>query len=62
MEARILEADARLEACSAALADPAVARDAAALHERHVAHDAARAEVDRLYARWAELEAKRTGS
>ena len=38
--------------------DPAIASDPAALQERYAALEAARAEVDRLYARWAELEAK----
>ena len=34
---------------------------AAALTERHRELDEAQAEVDRLYARWAELEEKREG-
>jgi len=38
--------------------DPAIASDPAALQARYVALEAARAEVDRLYARWAELEDK----
>jgi ATP-binding cassette subfamily F protein uup len=38
-----------------------VAADAAALQERQAALDAAEAEVERLYARWAELDAKRQG-
>ena len=42
----------------AALEDPAVASDAARLESLLDAAEAARAEVDRLYARWAELEAK----
>ncbi|MFB3819781.1 MAG: ABC-F family ATP-binding cassette domain-containing protein [Candidatus Methylomirabilales bacterium] len=58
MEERILVAEAALEAAQAALADPGVASDAAALAARYAAEAAARAEVDRLYARWAELEAK----
>jgi ATP-binding cassette subfamily F protein uup len=58
MEAAIGAAEAAAEACRRAAADPAIAADAAALQERHAALDAARAEVDRLYARWAELEAK----
>ena len=44
--------------CERAAADPAIASDAAALHARYTELEAARAEVDRLYARWAELEAK----
>jgi ABC transport system ATP-binding/permease protein len=58
MERAILDAESALESCQRAVADPAIASDAAALHERYAALEAARAEVDRLYARWAELEAK----
>ena len=59
MEARILEAEARLEAAARAAADPAVAADHVAVQECLAALAGAQAEVDRLYARWAELEAKR---
>ncbi|MBI1737017.1 MAG: ABC-F family ATP-binding cassette domain-containing protein [Candidatus Rokubacteria bacterium] len=62
MEDAILEAEAAVEACQRAADDPAIAADAAALQERYAALDAARAEVDRLYARWAELEAKLRGT
>ncbi len=41
-----------------AVADPVVATDAVALAERWRRLEAARAEVERLYARWAELEGK----
>ncbi len=58
MEARILEAERRLEDCRQAAADPAVASDHKALHERVEALAAAQATVEQLYARWAELEAK----
>lgn len=58
MEARILQAESRLEACQAALEDPAAAADHVALQERNDALSRAQAEVDRLYARWAELEAR----
>ncbi len=58
MEAAVLAAEERLGAADAALADPAVATDAGALQKRSAAAAAARAEVERLYARWAELEAK----
>jgi ATP-binding cassette subfamily F protein uup len=58
MEARILEAERRLEDCERAASDPAIATDHAALSECMAALAAARAEVDQLYARWAELEAK----
>jgi len=38
--------------------DPSIASDAAALQERLQALDEAQRQVDRLYERWAELEAK----
>ena len=44
--------------CREAAADPSVAADHKALARRLDALAAAQAEVDRLYARWAELEAK----
>jgi ABC transport system ATP-binding/permease protein len=59
MEAAILEAEGAVAACRAAVEDPAVASDPIALQQRVAALEAARAEVDRLYARWAELDAKR---
>jgi ABC transport system ATP-binding/permease protein len=58
MEARILAAEEQLEACRLAVADPAVAADHQELQRRLDTLAAAQAEVDRLYARWAELEAK----
>jgi ATP-binding cassette subfamily F protein uup len=58
MEARILEAEARLDKAQAGAAHPDVATDHAALQARLEELAAAQAEVDRLYARWAELEAK----
>ena len=58
MEATILEAETALDACRRAAEDPGIASDPAALQARYAALEAARAEVDRLYARWAELEAK----
>ncbi|MBI2838779.1 MAG: ABC-F family ATP-binding cassette domain-containing protein [Acidobacteria bacterium] len=60
MEARILEAEERLEACRSAAADPAIASDHLALLDRLAALEAAQADVDRLYKRWAELEGKAT--
>jgi ATP-binding cassette subfamily F protein uup len=60
IEADILAAEDTLAQCEEAVADPAVATDAAALAARCSALDVARAEVERLYARWAELEARRT--
>ncbi len=61
MEARILDAEQRREACERAAHDPAVATDHQALHQRMEALAAAQAAVDALYARWAELEAKVKG-
>jgi ATP-binding cassette subfamily F protein uup len=58
MEQTILDAEAAVEACRRAVDDPAVASDASALQARIAALDEAQAEVDRLYTRWAELEAK----
>jgi len=59
MEAAILAAEAARDACEAATHDPAVASDASAVAERYRALEDASAAVDRLYARWAELDAKR---
>jgi ATP-binding cassette subfamily F protein uup len=58
MEGRIVAAEEDLAACQQAVADPAVATDPIALAERWQRLTAARAGVERLYARWAELEAK----
>ncbi|HSB81838.1 MAG TPA: ABC-F family ATP-binding cassette domain-containing protein [Candidatus Methylomirabilis sp.] len=58
MEQAILAAEARLTACRHALEDPEVASDPVALQRRYEALEAARAEVERLFARWAELESR----
>jgi ABC transport system ATP-binding/permease protein len=58
MEALILAAEEALEACRRAAADPGIVADHRALAARIEALSAAQAEVDRLYARWAELEAR----
>jgi len=58
MEERVLAAEARVAEESSRSEDPSIATDAAALQERLQALDEARREVDRLYERWAELEAK----
>ena len=60
MEEAILGAERALEACQRGVDDPAIASDPTALQERYAALEAARADVDRLYARWAELEAKQS--
>jgi len=59
MERAILAAETSVEASRRAAEDPSIASDPVALEASYAALDAARAEVDRLYARWAELEAKR---
>jgi ATP-binding cassette subfamily F protein uup len=62
IEAAILAAEARVEELQGALNDPAVYKARAAEVPAMVAAlEAARAEVDRLYARWQELEARAGG-
>ena len=58
MEERVLAAEARVAEGRSRTEDPSIATDAAALQERWQALDEAQREVDRLYERWAELEAK----
>ncbi len=60
IEARILESEARVATSQAAVNDPSIASSAADLQERYAALHAAQADVERLYARWAELGEKRT--
>ena len=62
MEQRILQAEETIAACQAAVEDPAIASNAAALQERSEALDAARTAAERLYNRWTELEGKQTQS
>jgi ATP-binding cassette subfamily F protein uup len=62
MEQAILHAETAMEDARRAAEDPAIASDPAALQERYAALETARAEVNRLYARWAELEARQTGT
>jgi len=58
MEAAILDAERVVQARQHEAEDPAIASDPSRLQDRYAALEAARAEVNRLYARWAELEAK----
>jgi ATP-binding cassette subfamily F protein uup len=58
MEATVLAAETALAEAKARVEDPEVAADADALQKRYAELSTAQAEVDRLYARWAELEAK----
>jgi ATP-binding cassette subfamily F protein uup len=57
MEARVLEAEAKLESSLCATEDPSIATDSEALQARFKALATAQEQVDALYARWAELEA-----
>ena len=59
MEHKILQAEDAVAACQAAMGDPTVVSDAAALQARCEALDAAHAQVEKLYARWTKLEEKR---
>ena len=58
MEERLLDAEARVDRLQAELDDPAIAADHERLHETFTAHQEAQAELDRLFARWEELERK----
>jgi ATP-binding cassette subfamily F protein uup len=59
IEDKIVEAEQSVADCQVALQDPDVASDASALQEGCAALEVAQAEVERLYARWAELDEKR---
>jgi ABC transport system ATP-binding/permease protein len=59
MEEAILAAEERLAQCRAAAHDPAIATRADELAARWQAVEEAQQSVDHLFARWAELEAKR---
>lgn len=58
MEARILEAEEILALAQAHTQDPSISANAAKLQEACLAAETAQTLVDRLYARWTELEAK----
>jgi ATP-binding cassette subfamily F protein uup len=62
MEQQIATAESVVSARQAAVNDPAIVSDAQALAARYAELAAAEADVERLYARWAELEDKRTQS
>ena len=59
MEARILEAEQQLEAIRAEMHSPEVVSDGPRLQACYARLQPAEAAVHALYARWAELEAKR---
>lgn len=58
IEERVEAAEARLDAAKARTADPEVVVDASRLTEALAEMEAAQAEVDALYSRWAELTEK----
>ena len=60
IEENILKAEEQVVACQAAMHDPAIMSDAAELQARSHVLGAAQVEVERLYARWTELDEKRT--
>lgn len=59
MEARIVDAEAELAVREARLEAPDIVSDPRALERAYRAFEEAKAAVDLLYARWAELESKR---
>lgn len=58
MEETILTAEENVAVCQQALEDPTIAANPIELQKRYQALEAARAVVEHLYARWAELEEK----
>jgi ATP-binding cassette subfamily F protein uup len=59
LETALIEAEARLDASRRSAEDPSIASDAIMLQKRFADLADRQAEVDRLYARWAELDEKR---
>jgi len=59
MEGNVLAAESRLEEARSRAEDGSIASDASLLQLRLKELEAAQEEVDRLYARWAELETRR---
>jgi ABC transport system ATP-binding/permease protein len=58
IEQAIVAAEGAVETRQREAEDPAIASDPVALQQRYAVLKAARAEAERLYGRWAELEAK----
>ena len=58
MEQKVLAAEVRVDEARALTEDPSIATDAASLQEHFQDMADAQSEVDRLYERWAELEAR----
>ncbi len=61
IEETVLAAEAHLDEARCRAEDPSIAADAITLQQRFADLAATQAEVDRLYARWSELEAKIKG-
>jgi ATP-binding cassette subfamily F protein uup len=59
MESAILDAEANVEALQARVSDPQVLADHVKSHEAFDQLAGAQHEVERLYARWAELDARK---
>jgi ATP-binding cassette subfamily F protein uup len=62
METALLEAEARLAESRRSAEDSSIASDAMMLQKRFADLADRQAEVDRLYARWAELDEKQRNS
>ncbi len=58
LESAVLTAETLVDRARRLAEDPSIATDAGTLQQRHAELDGLQREVDRLYARWAELEAK----
>ncbi len=58
IEEKIQDAEEHLALCQSRLQDPTVASDPRALQQSYTEMQAAQQQVDQLYARWQELEAK----
>ena len=61
IEEKILEAEGRLEECSSEVEKPELASDAAAMQAAYQKLQEAQENIDKLYARWTELEEKQQG-
>ena len=59
METKILEAETKLQEADLEMQMVEGSSDPAVTRQRYAALQAAQAEVEKLYARWAQLEAKR---
>ncbi|MGA7423676.1 MAG: ABC transporter C-terminal domain-containing protein, partial [Candidatus Sulfotelmatobacter sp.] len=60
IEHRVAEAEVVLQAKRDQLEDPGIVSDGPRLMNAHAEMEAAQEKVDQLYARWAELEKKKT--